>query len=147
MEIYAIGFSRTTAEELFGLLSKAGVQVRAEIRGYDGGIEVHLREIRLLGEGGSPSEGARLLWKVEEAEKSRREQRGARPARESTYSVEEIRRLHPQAYAPWSQDEDAQLRREFEEGVPLDEIARRHGRTLGAIRARLSKLGVADVAV
>ncbi len=46
------------------------------------------------------------------------------------------------AYAPWSKSEDKDLVREFNSGLSVREIADKHGRTYGAIRARLKKTGL-----
>ncbi len=42
---------------------------------------------------------------------------------------------------PWTQEQDAQLRREFHQELHFDEIAKIHQRTRGAIIARLVRLG------
>src|SRR5271165_6198139 len=42
--------------------------------------------------------------------------------------------------APWTDEEDAQLRAEYASGMQLDEIANVHGRNLGGIRSRLIRL-------
>jgi hypothetical protein len=42
---------------------------------------------------------------------------------------------------PWTGDEDAIVEREFDAGMPLGEIARKHQRTQSSIRLRLEKLG------
>jgi hypothetical protein len=42
---------------------------------------------------------------------------------------------------PWTGEEDRLLEGEFEGGMPLGEIARRHQRTQSSIRLRLEKLG------
>lgn len=42
----------------------------------------------------------------------------------------------------WDESELASLRREFESGMTLDEIASAHRRTVKAISARLEKMGV-----
>ena len=42
---------------------------------------------------------------------------------------------------PWNEGEDRALVAEFESGVPLQEMARKHARTQGSIRLRLEKLG------
>jgi len=42
---------------------------------------------------------------------------------------------------PWSADQDQQLLDAFDRDVPLAEIARLHGRTVGGVRARLEKHG------
>ena len=44
----------------------------------------------------------------------------------------------------WHADEERQLLEEYDAGLSVDEIARRHGRTAGAIEARLSELGRRD---
>jgi hypothetical protein len=44
----------------------------------------------------------------------------------------------------WSGEEDERLAREFDCGTPLAHIALNHGRTRGAITARLVKLGRLD---
>jgi hypothetical protein len=42
---------------------------------------------------------------------------------------------------PWSEGEDVALAAAFDGGAPMVEIGRKHGRTAGAIRLRLEKLG------
>lgn len=44
----------------------------------------------------------------------------------------------------WRAEEEAQLLHEYDAGLPIDEIARRHGRSAGAIETRLSELGRRD---
>jgi hypothetical protein len=51
------------------------------------------------------------------------------------------RSLPPQAGRPWTAKEDQQLGAEFDAGKPPAELARLHGRTLGAIHSRLMRLG------
>jgi len=48
------------------------------------------------------------------------------------------------AGASWTEEEDSSLLREFQSGMKIFEIAREHGRTNGAIRARLRKHGVLE---
>lgn len=46
---------------------------------------------------------------------------------------------------PWTPDEDAALCAEFDQGLPIRELAGRHGRSTTALNARLFKLGkIAD---
>ena len=45
----------------------------------------------------------------------------------------------------WTADEESRLRAEWAQGLPIDDIARRHGRTIGAIQARLVRLGLMEV--
>ena len=42
---------------------------------------------------------------------------------------------------PWTSEEDASIMAEFDAGLPLPEIARKHQRTHSSIRLRLEKLG------
>ena len=42
---------------------------------------------------------------------------------------------------PWSESEDRTLTSEFDVGLTLGEIARKHARTQSSIRLRLEKLG------
>jgi hypothetical protein len=47
----------------------------------------------------------------------------------------------PAAGVRWSAEEDQRLAAEFDGGLPIGEIARRHGRSGGAITSRLVKIG------
>ena len=47
---------------------------------------------------------------------------------------------------PWSEGEDRALAAAFDAGMPIAEIARKHGRTASSIRLRLEKLGKIDPA-
>ena len=60
----------------------------------------------------------------------------------STYSVEACRREYPNAYDPWSEEDDERLTEWWREGLSLDEIADRFGRKRGAIISRMKKLGL-----
>jgi len=66
----------------------------------------------------------------------------ARSADVTTYSVEDIRKDHPKAYAPWNEKEDQILELAFLAGRPIPRIAKELGRNEGAIRSRLKKLGL-----
>lgn len=50
----------------------------------------------------------------------------------------------PKVGAAWSSEEEQQLRDEFAAHKPFSEIAAAHGRTQGAITARLVKLGLIE---
>jgi len=52
-----------------------------------------------------------------------------------------IQRLPQNAGNTWHPEEQERLLKRFEEGVPIKELAKEHGRTEGAIRSRLMKLG------
>lgn len=60
---------------------------------------------------------------------------------------EEERTRHSQRIQvgkPWSAEEEQQLRAEFDGEIPVAEIAKRHMRKAGGIRARLKKLGLME---
>lgn len=42
---------------------------------------------------------------------------------------------------PWTEEEEKLLMVGFDQGVPFSELSKKHGRTLGAIKSRLVKLG------
>lgn len=44
----------------------------------------------------------------------------------------------------WSAEEEARLLQEYGAGLTTETIARRHGRSIGAIETRLSELGQRD---
>ena len=45
------------------------------------------------------------------------------------------------AGAAWNKEEDAKLAQEFDSRIPIPELAKRHGRSKGAITSRLIRLG------
>ena len=64
---------------------------------------------------------------------------GARPR---PHSIDEIRREHPKAYEKWTVDDDNNLRQMYREGRDIAGLAAKFQRKPGAIRARLTKLGL-----
>ena len=58
--------------------------------------------------------------------------------------VAKHRETHPNAYMPWTDELDAQLRAMFEGDAKIADIAREFQRQTGAIRSRLKKLGLID---
>ena len=57
----------------------------------------------------------------------------------------EMRKRYPNAYKPWSTEDDEALRAAFKGGTSIKEIAHDFGRNMGAIRSRLRKLGLEHV--
>ena len=57
-----------------------------------------------------------------------------------SYSVEETRNKHKDAYKPWTAELDKQLENLCCEGLEIKELAKQFGRTTGAIRSRITKL-------
>ncbi|MBT2563785.1 hypothetical protein J7E50_21500 [Pedobacter sp. ISL-68] len=45
---------------------------------------------------------------------------------------------------PWTPSEDELLVKQFNEGIKITELAKLHGRSYGAIKARLLKLGMLE---
>ncbi len=64
--------------------------------------------------------------------------------KEGAYSVEEIRKDHPNAYAKWTSEEDELLKSRFKMGTDVHDLATIHHRKVGAIRSRLQKLGLSS---
>lgn len=56
------------------------------------------------------------------------------------YSVEEIRKNHPNAYAAWDQEQDDILMNMVKAGESVQEMATTMGRQPGAIRSRIDRL-------
>lgn len=54
------------------------------------------------------------------------------------------RRKHPNAYAPWTHEQEQTLAELHESGMSISQIANEMGRRPGAITARLEKLGLID---
>ena len=58
----------------------------------------------------------------------------------------EIREKHAGAYMPWTEEEDRKLANEYASGqFSTHDLSEIHGRTTGAIRARLKKLKLIEV--
>ncbi|HET7627926.1 MAG TPA: hypothetical protein VFK44_06000 [Bacillales bacterium] len=52
-----------------------------------------------------------------------------------------MKNLPQNAGNPWTEDEEDQLLKAFDEGVSVKDLAARHERTMGAIHSRLVNLG------
>lgn len=64
---------------------------------------------------------------------------------EKAYSVASVREKHKDAYQPWTEKDDKELKRIFNKGVKVPDIAAHFGRTTGAIRSRLKKIGLVTI--
>jgi len=53
--------------------------------------------------------------------------------------IEKMREVHPNAYRPWTKQQDALLKQEFQNGCDLAELSQLLGRHEGSIRMRLQK--------
>jgi hypothetical protein len=56
----------------------------------------------------------------------------------------EIREKHPNAYKPWSKEQDEELKKLFTEGQKIKDLMKSFGRKRGGITARLEKLGLVE---
>ncbi|KAF0138158.1 MAG: hypothetical protein FD122_3858, partial [Stygiobacter sp.] len=65
-------------------------------------------------------------------------------ASESFYHrrLENLRSCYPQAYKPWTTEEEKQLTELFGKSKSVSEISKLTGRQSGGIRSRLRKLGL-----
>ena len=61
---------------------------------------------------------------------------------EPLYSVYACRQEHPNAFDPWTEEADAELRQMWSEGSSVADIAKHFGRKGSAIIVRLKKLGL-----
>lgn len=61
---------------------------------------------------------------------------------EPVYSFYAARQEHPNAYDPWTEEADNQLRQMWSEGKSIHEIADHFGRKSSAIITRMKKLGI-----
>lgn len=57
---------------------------------------------------------------------------------------DKIREKHPNAFRPWTEGQDEELRDFFASGQNVEELAKTFGRKTGAIRMRLVKLGMME---
>lgn len=58
--------------------------------------------------------------------------------------LDKLRQKHPNAYRPWSKDDDDKLTTMFEEGLGVAKLVKEFGRQRGSINARLVKLGLIE---
>lgn len=61
---------------------------------------------------------------------------------EPVYSIYAAKQENPNAYEPWSENDDARLAQMWKEGHSVDDIAEHFGRKQSAIIVRLKKLGL-----
>ena len=61
---------------------------------------------------------------------------------EPVYSIYAARQENPNAYAPWTEEADAQLMQKWKDGISVAEIAHHFGRKQSAIIVRMKKLGI-----
>ncbi|WP_327167138.1 hypothetical protein [Streptomyces subrutilus] len=62
------------------------------------------------------------------------------PKLPKAYTVEEKRQTHPNAYKPWTPNDEQHLGERCAQGASLEDLAQEFGRDLGAIASRLMKI-------
>ena len=66
------------------------------------------------------------------------------PVSKKKYTLEEKRTDHGNAYLPWPEDDDRQIRLLYEEGKNINQLSELFKRTKGSIKSRLKKSGLID---
>ena len=59
-----------------------------------------------------------------------------------SYRDKVVQGNYPTAYQPWTEKEEKQLEEEYKSGVTIKQMSSTHKRTIGAIRARMKKMGI-----
>ena len=54
--------------------------------------------------------------------------------------IEKQKKLHANAYMPWTEEDDSQLKQLYSEGKRIEELAEIFARNKGAIESRLKKI-------
>lgn len=67
-----------------------------------------------------------------------------RAANDGVSKLEKMRQKHPNAYRPWSKEDDAKLTELFRESKKVSELVKTFGRQRGAINSRLIRLGLIE---
>ncbi|MEU7640792.1 hypothetical protein AB0C11_32760 [Streptomyces sp. NPDC039016] len=68
-------------------------------------------------------------------------------AKSKAYAVEEKRKVHPNAYEPWSTEDDQHLAEHCSQGASLAELSQEFGRNKGGIASRFIKINAGDPVV
>jgi ATP-dependent DNA helicase PIF1 len=78
---------------------------------------------------------------AERAKKHKEEPESEKSEKSSNWhdKITKMRETHPNAFKPWAAEDDDKLKKLFDEGKQLDELATEFGRHPGSIHARLKK--------
>src|SRR3989339_310784 len=66
----------------------------------------------------------------------------ASPLKRGINAFSEIREKHPNAYRPWTTEQDEELAKLFSSGISVADLTKKFGRKRGGITSRLEKLGL-----
>lgn len=89
--------------------------------------------------------GKQKRAKKEKKSKGKKVKQEKGDGKETGHGLDVIREKHPQAYRPWTEAEEAELKKMFGRGKQTKEICEKLGRQPGGIRSRLKKLGLISV--
>lgn len=95
-------------------------------------------DIHILQSGDEQASG--IPKRIETAESSWEKRVQAKPSKDKSYTVEQVRKTHTNAYRPWTEALDEELTVMYCEGVNIRDMAKHFSRTKGAIRSRIKKL-------
>jgi ATP-dependent DNA helicase PIF1 len=73
--------------------------------------------------------------------------KASKPAKGWSEKIEKMRQTYPNAYKPWTDAQDAELKQEFQNGASMTELTKKLGRHEGSITMRLQKHFGEDIAV
>jgi len=118
-----------------------------ELRGFFDGLRRVLTSLGHTPEAVAPAAAASAPAPPAERERGapRRAAGGAMGGKsdaEREAVIAQARQRNPQAFAPWTKEEEQQVRQRYERGETVPAIARAHSRSPRAIELRLQKLGV-----
>jgi hypothetical protein len=123
-----------------------------ELRAFFDGLRRIVTSLGYGGEVGAPGEGrgARAgrpaadrtsAGRGQHASPSNRVLSGATPEQEREAIISQARERNPQAFSPWTPEEEQEVRRRYESGEPIEAIARARKRSSRAIELRLQRMG------
>lgn len=147
---YGMGYvALSRVRSLSGLsvldVNEMAFQVRTEALEMD---QKFIRQSETVGqEAGRMSESDKNIKQEEFAGKEREDHNQLERKRSKgaeAYSVDEIRKKFAKAYMPWTGREDNLLKKFFNQGKSVRELAKVFERKEGAIRSRLIKIGVVN---
>ncbi len=130
-------------------LNERALEVHPEVVAGDRGFKIQSAAARKAFEGMEEKEHGKLVKNFVVASGGRGPTGSSASAgrvtsdtSEKKFSVEDVRKKYPNAYRPWSEDEDVKLRELYAAGERVKKIAELLGRQTGSIRARLVKAGL-----
>ena len=87
------------------------------------------------------SEIEKMRSKLDNQSKPINDEKSPEDGKNKSHSMDEIKKVYPRAYEPWTYIEDQQLTSEYEQGKSIPQLGIKHQRKTEDIRTRLKKLG------